>query len=131
MPPLPSGTVTFLFTDIERSTQLWESVPDGMRAALERHDALLRDAIDAHGGYVFSTGGDRFAVAFGRVGDALATAIAMQESLAGESWSEGAAVRVRMGVHTGETSERDGDCFGPTVKRAARPMAIARGGQVV
>ena len=64
MPPIPSGTVTFLFTDIEGSTRLWESAPEAMRQALERHDTLLRLAIEAHGGYVFATGGDGFAVAF-------------------------------------------------------------------
>src|SRR5947208_996737 len=82
VPQPPSGTVTFLFTDIEGSTQLWESVPDTMRPALERHDELVRSAIDAHGGYVFSTGGDGFAVAFGRAGDAVNAAIAMQQALA-------------------------------------------------
>ena len=64
----PSGTVTFLFTDIERSTQLWESVPESMRPALERHDAVLRAAIDAHGGYVVKTTGDGVHAAFGRAG---------------------------------------------------------------
>jgi predicted ATPase len=120
-----------LFTDIERSTQLWESVPDAMRSALERHDALVRAAIDAHGGYVFSTGGDGFAVAFGRAGDALDAAIAMQRSLADEQWPDGVRVRVRAGVHSGEASERDGDYFGPALNHAARLMATAHGGQVV
>jgi predicted ATPase/class 3 adenylate cyclase len=131
MPQLPSGTVTFLFTDIERSTQLWESVPESMRPALERHDALLRAAIDAHGGYVVKTTGDGVHAAFGRAGDALAAAVAMQEGLGAEPWPEGATVRVRIGVHTGEASERDGDYFGTVVNRAARLMAVAHGGQVV
>ena len=72
----PSGTVTFLFTDIERSTQLWESAPEAMRPALERHDALLRAAIDAHDGYVVKTTGDGVHAAFARAGDALTTAVA-------------------------------------------------------
>ena len=68
----PSGTVTFLFTDIEGSTGLWEAAPEAMRSALERHDAILRGAVDDFGGYVFATGGDGFAVAFARAADALA-----------------------------------------------------------
>jgi class 3 adenylate cyclase len=71
---VPSGTVTFLFTDIEGSMQLWEAVPDAMRAALAWHDSILRGAIDAHGGYVFATGGDGFAAGFARAGDALLAA---------------------------------------------------------
>ena len=87
----PSGTVTFLFTDIEGSTRLWEEAPTEMRAALARHDHVLRTAIDAHGGYVFSTGGDGFAVAFGRAGDAVAAALDAQGALAGEPWPTTAA----------------------------------------
>ena len=131
MPPIPSGTVTFLFTDIEGSTRLWESAPEAMRQALERHDTLLRLAIEAHGGYVFATGGDGFAVAFASAGEALGAAMAMQTTLADEPWPTDATLRVRMGVHTGEATERDGDYFGPAVNRTARLMAVAHGGQVV
>jgi len=131
MPQPPSGTVTFLFSDIEGSTRLWESVPDAMRSALERHDALVRAAIEEHGGYVVKTTGDGAYAAFGRTGDALTATVAIQEALAGESWPEGATIRVRIGVYTGEASERDGDYFGPAVNRAARLMAVAHGGQAV
>ena len=127
----PSGTVTFLFTDIEGSTRLWEEAPTEMRAALARHDDVLRSAIDAHGGYVFSTGGDGFAVAFGRAGDAAAAALDAQGALAGERWPTPSPLRVRMGLHTGEVEERDGDYFGPAVNRAARIMAAGHGGQVL
>ncbi len=127
----PAGTVTFLFTDIEGSTRLWDSATESMRQALESHDAILRSVIDENGGYVFATGGDGFAVAFHRVGDALATALTTQTKLAAESWPEGAVIRVRMAVHTGEVSERDGDYFGPAVNLAARLMATAHGGQIV
>ena len=127
----PSGTVTFLFTDIEGSTHLWDSHPDAMRQALERHDALLRSAIDANDGYVFSTGGDGIGAAFARAGDAVAAAVDAQQALGAELWPDGAPLRVRMGLHTGETSERDGDYFGTAVNRAARLMATAHGGQVV
>ena len=128
---VPSGTVTFLFTDIEGSTRLWDSAPDAMRAALERHDSILRSAIEGHEGYVFSTGGDGFAAAFARVGEAVAAAVEAQRGLMSEMWPEGAPLRVRMGLHTGEAAERDGDYFGSAVNRAARLMATANGGQVV
>jgi len=127
----PSGTVTFLFTDIEGSTRLWETAPDAMGAALERHDEILRHHIDAHDGFVFATGGDGFAAAFARAGDALDAARAAQAALVAERWPADAAVRVRMGLHTGETVERDGDYFGPAVNQTARLMAVAHGGQVV
>jgi predicted ATPase/class 3 adenylate cyclase len=127
----PSGTVTFLFTDIEGSTRLWETAPGRMRAALARHDELLRAAIEPHGGYVFSTGGDGLGAAFARAGDGAAAASEAQASLRAEPWPEGVAVRVRMGLHTGEAEERDGDYFGPAVNRAARLMASGHGGQVL
>ncbi len=128
---LPSGTVTFLFTDIEGSTRLWDGAPEAMRAALHHHDAIVRTAIEAHGGYVFSTGGDGFAVAFTRAGDAVRTALEAQAALAAQRWPDGIAIAVRMGVHTGEVEERGGDFFGPAVNRAARIMAAGHGGQVL
>jgi predicted ATPase/class 3 adenylate cyclase len=122
----PSGTVTFLFTDIEGSTRLWESDPDAMRSALARHDQILRTAIEGHGGFVFATGGDGFAVAFHRAAEAVAAAADAQQVLQAQELPA-----VRMGVHTGEAVERDGDYFGPAVNRTARLMAVAHGGQVV
>ena len=127
----PSGTLTFFFTDVEGSTQLWESAPDDMRRALERHDAILRTAIDQHEGYIFATGGDGYCVAFNRVGDALDAAIASQNALSREPWPEKATIKVRMGIHTGEATERGGDYFGSAVNRAARLTATAHGGQIV
>ncbi len=127
----PSGTVTFLFTDIEGSTRLWDSAPELMRVALERHDSILRSAIEGREGYVFSTGGDGFAAAFARAGEAVAAAVEAQRELTAATWPEGATLRVRMGLHTGEAAERDGDYFGTAVNRAARLMATAHGGQVV
>ena len=127
----PSGTVTFLFTDIEGSTRLWDEHPRIMRAALERHDAILRDAINECDGLVFSTGGDGVAAAFGRADMAVRAAIAAQRALRSEPWPDGAELRVRMGMHTGEAHERDGDYFGPPVNLAARIMASASGGQVL
>jgi predicted ATPase len=123
--------VTFLFTDIEGSTGLWEAFPDSMRAAMQRHDSILHSAFDEHGGYVFSIGGDGFGAAFARVADGISAAVSAQEALAAEPWPEGAEVRVRMGVHTGEVEERDGNYFGTAVNRAARLMALGHGGQVL
>jgi predicted ATPase/class 3 adenylate cyclase len=127
----PSGTVTFLFTDVERSTELWDHDADGMRMALARHDQMLQEAIEAHGGYVFSRSGDGVAVAFERAGDALAAAIEAQRALLAERWPPDLGLRVRMGLHTGQADERDGDYVGPPVNRAARLMSAANGGQVV
>ena len=123
--------MTFLFTDIEGSTRLWEVVPGAMRAALERHDAILRSAIAEHGGYVFATGGDAFSAAFSRASDAVAAALAAQTELAKEAWPDGAHISVRMGLHTGEASERDGDYFGSALNRSARIKAVANGGQLL
>lgn len=127
----PAGTVTFLFSDIEGSTRLWESSPESMQDCLARHDTIVRSAIEASGGYVFATGGDGFAVAFDRVGSALVTATTIQDLLTAEPWPEDTVISVRMGVHTGEATEREGDYFGPAVNRAARLMATAHGGQIV
>ena len=127
----PSGTLTFLFTDIEGSTRLWERSPRVMPVALERHDEILRSAMDDAAGYVFATGGDGFAVAFARATDALTAANEAQARLGAQIWPEEVRIRVRMGLHTGEATERGGDYFGPAVNRAARLMSTAHGGQVV
>lgn len=130
-PPTPSGTVTFLFTDIEGSTPLWDSFPDAMGVALARHDEILRSAIAANGGHVFSTAGDGVGAVFSRAANAIAAALAAQRDLSAEAWVGGPVLRVRMGVHTGEAEERDGDFFGPAVNRAARIMGAANGAQVL
>nr|NIQ52747.1 adenylate/guanylate cyclase domain-containing protein [Gemmatimonadota bacterium]NIR35210.1 adenylate/guanylate cyclase domain-containing protein [Actinomycetota bacterium]NIU72885.1 adenylate/guanylate cyclase domain-containing protein [Gammaproteobacteria bacterium]NIT65699.1 adenylate/guanylate cyclase domain-containing protein [Gemmatimonadota bacterium]NIW74169.1 adenylate/guanylate cyclase domain-containing protein [Gemmatimonadota bacterium] len=92
-----------------------------MAASLEVHDRIMRSEIAARGGYVFSTAGDAFAAAFATIGDAVAAALEIQRRLLAAAWP-GPAVRVRMGIHTGEAEERDGDYFGPAVNRAARIM---------
>ncbi len=127
----PSGTVTFLFTDIEGSTRLWELDPDEMRRAVARHDELLRAVVHRCHGYVFSSGGDGLAAAFQRAADAVAAAVEAQRRLGTEPWPDAAPIRVRMSVHTGEAEERDGDYFGPALNRAARLLAIGHGGQVL
>jgi predicted ATPase/class 3 adenylate cyclase len=126
-----SGTLTFLFTDIERSTRFWQEDPSGMRLAVARHDQLVRGAIEGHEGVVFSTMGDGMAAAFGRASSAVAAAREAQLALTAEVWPTIRPLRVRMGLHTGEAEERDGDFFGATVNRAARLTAAGHGGQVV
>ncbi len=127
----PTGTVTFLFTDIEGSTQRWESHRAAMDEAVKRHDALLRDAIDRHNGYVFKAIGDAFCVAFARVSDAVTTAFEAQRALSAEDFSSVGGLPIRIGLHAGEASERHGDYFGPAVNRVARLMSIGHGGQIL
>jgi predicted ATPase/class 3 adenylate cyclase len=123
--------VTFLFTDIEGSTRLWQADETAMRSALSRHDQLLRKVIAEHDGEVFSAMGDGLAAAFGSASAAVSAALAAQRSLAPEPWPTATPLRVRMGLHTGEAEWRDGDYFGTVVNRAARLMAIGHGGQVL
>jgi predicted ATPase/class 3 adenylate cyclase len=123
--------VTILFSDVEGSTRLWDAHGEDMRVALARHDAILRGAFESAAGFVFSTGGDGFGAAFSRAGDAVMAALTAQRRLTDQDWPEDVSLRVRMGLHTGDAEERDGDYFGAEVNRAARLMAIAHGGQIV
>ena len=123
----PSGVVTLLFTDVEGSTRLWAADTKAMSASLQVHDEIIRQAVDAQGGYVFATAGDSFAVAFS---EAFAAAVATQEALAATTWP-GPELRVRMGLHLGEAEERGGDYFGPVVNAAARVEAAGHGGQIL
>jgi predicted ATPase/class 3 adenylate cyclase len=127
----PTGTVAFLFTDIEGSAQRWESHRRAMDDAVKRHDTLLRDAIDQHNGYVFKAVGDAFCVAFARVSDAVTTAFEAQRALSAEDFSAVGGLTIRIGLHAGEASERNGDYFGPAVNRVARLMSIGHGGQIL
>jgi predicted ATPase/class 3 adenylate cyclase len=127
----PTGTVTFLFTDIEGSTKLWEDNAPAMQAALARHDELLRLAIEEHGGYLFKTVGDAFCCAFPTAPDALEAALEAQRLLLKERWGESTTLRVRMALHIGAAEEREGDYFGPPVNRVARLLSAAHGGQVL
>ncbi len=134
-PPAGEVLLTFLFTDIQGSTQLWEHHAPSMEPALARHDTLLRQAIEAAGGRVFKTVGDAFCAVFGAPVPALQASIAAQEAVAAEDWSafgEGfPPLRVRMAVHTGTASTREGDYFGPTLNRVARLEAAGHGGQIL
>ena len=118
----PSGVVTFLFTDIEGSTRRWEADADAMRAALLAHDEVLRTAIEAHDGFLFSHTGDGVVAAFASPRSAVDAAIAAQRAL---------ELPVRMGIATGEAELRDGDYFGTVLNRAARVMAAGHGGQIL
>ncbi|MDQ3941883.1 MAG: protein kinase, partial [Actinomycetota bacterium] len=131
VPDPPTGTVTFLFTDIEGSTSMWEKYPARMEAALARHDQILRSNIEANRGYVFKTVGDAYCAAFTTARKALEAALAVQRALFAEPWDEGTEVRVRMALHTGAPEERDGDYFGPPVNRVARLLSAGHGGQVL
>ena len=128
---MPTGTVTFLFTDLESSTRLWDEQPDAMRAALARHDVLLRDAVEAHRGHVVKSTGDGLHAVFATADDAVMAAIDGQRVLFAEPWEPVGPLRVRMGLHTGVAEERGGDYFGSVLNRAARLMAVAHPGQVL
>jgi predicted ATPase/class 3 adenylate cyclase len=132
MHPEPaSGTLTFLFTDLEGSTRRWERFPQAMKAALERHDAILRAAVAGSNGQVLKTMGDGMMAVFASAADAVRTCVTAQRDLADEPWGEVGALRVRMGLHAGEAATRTGDYFGPVVNRTARIMAVGHGGQVL
>ena len=131
MPALPSGTVTLLFTDIEGSTRLLQQLGERYADVLAEHQRLLRQAFGAHGGREVDTQGDAFFVAFPRAADAVQAALAAQRALAAHPWPEGAAVRVRMGLHTGEPAATGERYIGLAVHRAARIGAAGHGGQVL
>ncbi|HEY0416544.1 MAG TPA: tetratricopeptide repeat protein [Gaiellaceae bacterium] len=132
MVPQPTGTVTLVFTDVEGSTRLLERLgADRYAAVLEEHRRLLRVAFARRNGYEVGTEGDSFFVAFARAEDAVAAVDEGQRALVGVAWPEGAAVQVRMGVHTGQPLAVDGNYVGMDVHRAARVMAAAHGGQVL
>jgi DNA-binding NarL/FixJ family response regulator/class 3 adenylate cyclase len=129
----PSGTVTFLFTDMEGSVKLWEQHPQQMSVAHARHNQILREAIESNHGYVFQVIGDAFCAAFHTAGDAIRAALKCQMDLQSEEW-DGAPIRVRMGIHTGKAEIRvdGGSYFGyMTLSRAARLMSAGCGGQVL
>jgi predicted ATPase/class 3 adenylate cyclase/Tfp pilus assembly protein PilF len=131
--PLPTGTLTFLFTDIEGSTRLWDRFPDEMRAALRRHDNLIETCVAEHAGVLVRPRGEgdsRFAV-FTRASDAVAAAGIIQRRLADETWTVPSPLRVRIALHTGEADLRDGDYYGSAVNRCARLRSAAHGGQTL
>ena len=128
---IPSGTVTFLFSDVVGSTRLWAADPEAMSASLRIHDQIFNETIAKYEGHVFSTAGDSFAAAFARASTAVECAEAIQRSLGEVDWGSWPALSVRIGLHQGEAEERDANYFGPTVNQAARVMAVAHGGQTL
>lgn len=131
MESTPAGIVTFLFTDVEGSTRLWAADAEATARSLERHDRIIRDAITSRGGYVFGWAGDHFRGAFSDPSTAVAAAMAAQAELAACPWTDGPPLRVRMGLHRGRATQRDGDYFGPVPNTAARLEAAAAGGQIL
>lgn len=127
----PTGTVTFAFSDIEGSSARWSQHRDAMAAAVARHDEIVRGCVASHRGYVFSTGGDSFGVAFHSANDALAWAADVQAAVAEERWDPTVSIRVRIGMHTGEADERAGDYYGPAVNIASRVSDAGHGGQTL
>jgi len=130
---LPAGVVTFLMTDIEGSTRLWDEAPEAMRAALVRHDDIVCAAIGEHEGFLIKARGEgdsTFSV-FARATDAVVAACGLQAALTSEPWPHGAPLRVRIAVHTGEADRGVDDYYGTAVNRCARLRSIAHGGQVL
>jgi class 3 adenylate cyclase len=133
MSELPGGTVTLLFSDIERSTALLKRLGDGWPGVLERQRTILRAAVEAGGGVVVDCQGDAMFAVFESAAAGVAAAVAAQNSLASEQWPDGTSVRVRMALHTGEpAATADGDGYtGIDVVRAARLCSAGHGGQVL
>jgi class 3 adenylate cyclase len=128
---LPGGTVTFLFTDIEGSTQLLQRLGDRYGDVVRDHRRIVRDAFGAQGGTEVDTQGDAFFYSFARARDAVAGAVAAQQALAQHRWPEDEAVRVRMGLHTGEPTVGEEGYLGMDVVRAARICSAGHGGQIL
>jgi predicted ATPase/class 3 adenylate cyclase/DNA-binding CsgD family transcriptional regulator len=124
----PSGTVTFLFTSIQDARRQWDETPAEMAAAQRIHDAIVRKAIEGHGGHVFAAEQDGFGAAFGTAASAAEAAVAAQRKLRADA---AIGFAVRMGLHTGETVERNGSYSGGELNRAARLTALAHGGQIL
>jgi len=137
MSALPTGTVTFLFTDIEGSTRLWQQHPEPMKQALLRHHALLQQSIESSNGYVFQIVGDAFCAAFHTAAGGVAAALAAQRALAAEPWGETGPIRVRMALHTGTADLHAGEhkageyMSGLTLSHTARLLSVAHGGQIL
>jgi DNA-binding NarL/FixJ family response regulator/class 3 adenylate cyclase len=128
---LPTGTVTFLFTDVQGSTALLRQLKDGYGPVLAQQERLLRQAAESAGGQEFGTQGDASFFVFRNPRDAVAAAVAAQRALAEAEWPEGVELRVRMGIHTGEAAIAAGKYLGLAVNRAARICAIGHGGQIL
>ena len=130
MSALPTGTITFLFTDIEGSTRQWEQMPEPMAAALAKHDEILQRAIEGHGGHVFKTVGDAFCAAFPKAADAVHASLEIHRRLSEHDFAP-VQLKVRMAMHSGTAEQRGEDYFGPTLNRTARILAVGHGSQIL
>ena len=133
MPDLPTGTITYLFTDVEGSTPLWQQHPDEMRSVMARHDSLITSTVEANGGTVVRPRGegDSIFAVFLRASDAVGASCEAQQLLLRESWPADISLHVRMAMHTGESELREHDYYGNAVNRCARLRSIAHGGQIL
>src|SRR5713101_7808137 len=133
MARLPEGTITFMLTDLQGSTQAWEKKPKAMRNAMARHDAILAGTISYHEGQRVEAGreGDSVLAVFRTAATAAACALDIQRSFATESWPEGLELKVRVALHTGEAQLRDNHYFGPALNRCARLLATCHPGQIL
>src|SRR5215210_3507388 len=131
MADLPSGAATFLFTDVEGSTQLVKQLRGRYPEVLAEHQRILREAFTRHGGHEVDTQGDAFFVAFANARDAVLAAVDAQRALRDHPWPDGVNVRVRIGIHTGQAAPVDGRYAGVAVHRAARISAAGHGGQIL
>src|SRR5258706_12378369 len=134
MTNLPAGTITFLFTDIEGSTKLWEQYPEAMKAALAKHDSILKEAVESNHGYIIKTTGDGVHAVFMTAIDAINASIHAQRALTQTSEflkNSEVLLLARIGLHTGEAELRDNDYFGQTLNLAARIMSAGHGGQIL
>jgi predicted ATPase/class 3 adenylate cyclase len=131
LPMSDHSTFTFVFTDIEGSSRLWEESPETMALALARHDTLLHDIFATHGGDVFKTMGDSLLVAFEDSGAALFAAVQAQRALLAEEWETARPLRVRAALHRGPAEQRERDYFGPTLNRTSRLLSAGHGGQTL
>jgi predicted ATPase/class 3 adenylate cyclase/tetratricopeptide (TPR) repeat protein len=133
MGSLPSGTVTFLFTDIEGSTKLWEQSPKAMKSALAKHDSILKEVVESNNGQIIKTTGDGIHAVFSTAIDAISASLEAQRTFQTSEVLETSDVslRIRMGLHTGEAALRDDDYYGGVLNRAARIMSIGHGGQIL
>jgi class 3 adenylate cyclase len=129
--PLPEGTVTFVFTDIEGSTNILRRLGSRYGGMIAEHARLIRAALESHDGWEVDTQGDAFFCVFGRAGDAVSFAASLQQAIEAHEWPEGVALRIRIAIHTGEPALADKRYYGVDVHRTARLCATARGGEVL
>ena len=133
MARLPEGTITFMLTDLQGSTQAWERQPKAMRSAMVRHDEIIASTVRMHRGELVEAGreGDSVLAVFRTAASAAECALEIQKSFATETWPDGLDLRVRVALHTGEAQLRDGHYFGPALNRCARLLAACHPGQIL